>query len=251
MRILGTIWRELRTLVLLNFQLDVFLIAPFFFNMAISLSASLPVRILLGVLAFFSILSLPAAFCAMSRVTCYMVLDRNTFLYRDFWTSFTKNYFKALPGGLFFTAALVILLFSGFSSYQIFGPGMMFFAILAVLLSVGIVVLAASFYFFPMLAMVELPVRALLRNSFILVPAAWRRSLLGLLAAFLIALFLSLVTFSTAFFLLGFVFASLFSLFESFALYPAIEEIVVKVEKVKTENEKEKKLESGNVLRWD
>ena len=129
--------------------------------------------------------------------------------------------------------------------------GMMFFAILAVLLSVGIVVLAASFYFFPMLAMVELPVRALLRNSFILVPAAWRRSLLGLLAAFLIVLFLSLVTFSTAFFLLGFVFASLFSLFESFALYPAIEEIVVKVEKGKTENEKEKKLESGNVLRWD
>lgn len=231
----STIWREIVSLITLNFMFDLFLLPIGGVIMAWALMDD-PVAFLIvaGILVLLFILVFPAALTATSRITTAMVRDENFFLWPDFWKSWKNNFGKSLGGGLLFFLALGLLCLAAFVYYNIFGSNSIMMVILGAFAAcLFIIALMGSFYFWPMLAYVDLPLKALLKNSLILVLGCWKRSLLGLLTVFVTLLIAGLwpsnrYDFLAIFILmLGF---SLFSLCMNFALYPAIYEKVIKKE---------------------
>lgn len=123
---------------------------------------------LLFLLFCVPVVTIPAAITAMSRVTGKMVRDENHYLWEDFWGTFKKEFVPATLGGwlLLIVIALSvvgILFYSG--GVSVSG---IFMLPLVVTVAVGLVTLMASFYFFPMLALVDLPLKQLLKNALLL-----------------------------------------------------------------------------------
>lgn len=123
---------------------------------------------LLFLLFCVPVVTIPAAITAMSRVTGKMVRDENHYLWEDFWGTFKKEFVPATLGGWLLLIVIVlsvvgILFYSG-------GVSMsgIFMLPLVVTVAVGLVTLMASFYFFPMLALVDLPLKQLLKNALLL-----------------------------------------------------------------------------------
>lgn len=248
--VLLTVWRELRSLILLNFNLDVFVVLPTFFVMGLYLDWPKILLIVLAVLSAVSLLAIPAAITAANRITVSMVRDENFFLYRDFWRMIPENLLKALLGALCYGGILLLLFISGMSAWQMFGPSTLFYIVLAVELSVGLVVFTASLYFWTMLGLIDLPLKPIIKNSILIVLLCWKRSLLALFAVLFVTVFLSCFTVSTGMFLLGLVFFSIGILSVNFATYPAIQRLVILREAPKKKPD-ETILSSGEKLTWD
>ena len=173
---------------------------------------------LLFVLSCVPIITIPAALTAMHRITSVMVRDENHFLWPDYWKAFRRDFWKGLGGGAAIAAVMALFVLS---TVFVLLAG---FAACVVLLT-----LCVSFYFFPMLAMVDLPLGALLKNSMALVFGNIGKTLLALLLfALLIGLGVGLLPYS-------FIFAALimFSFVASittYLTYPAIEARVMRRE---------------------
>ena len=99
-----------------------------------------------------------------------------------------------------------------------------------------IIVLVAAFYFFPMLSLVDLPMKSLLINSLVMVFGCFKRSLLAIVS-FLIFFALAVGLLPTSALYLGIVGISLSSLMICFAVYPAIEDRVMVAKEEETETE--------------
>ena len=248
--VLLTVWRELRSLILLNFNLDVFIVLPTIFLMGMYLDWPKALNIVLGVLSLASLLAVPAALTAANRITVSMVRDENYFLNRDFWRMIPENFGKALLGALFYAGILGILVLSGMSAYQMFGSGTLFYIVSGVELCVGIVIFTASLYFWTMLSLIDLPLKPIIKNSLLIVPLCWKRSRLALFAVLFVTIFLSCFTISTALFLLGLIFLSILILSVNFATYPAIKRLVILKESPKKKPD-EVVLRFGETLTWN
>lgn len=248
--VLLTVWRELRSLILLNFNMDAFVVIPTFFLMGLYLEWPKFLLIILAVLSVVSLLAIPAALTAANRITVSMVRDENFYLNRDFWRMIPEYFFKALLGALFYGVILTLLVLSGMSAYQMFGPSTLFYIVLAVELSVGLVIFTASLYFWTMLGLIDLPLKPIIKNSLLIVPLCWKRSLLALFAVLFVTIFLSCFTISTAMFLLGLIFLSIGILSVNFATYPAIKRLVILRESPKKKPD-EVVLRFGEKLTWN
>jgi len=232
---LSTIRRELISLITLNFMFDLFLLpAGGIFLAWALLDDPYTFIIIAAVLVLLTLLTMPAAITAMNRITTTMVRDENFFLWPDFWKAWKNNFGKSLAGGMIFSVALGLFLLAAYVYYQIFGSNSLFMVIIGAFSAcLFIITLMAGFYFWPMLSYVDLPLKALLKNSLILVLGCWKRSLLGLLTLAVTLLTVGFwpsdhYDFLVIFFLmLGF---SLFSLCMNFSLYPAIYDKVIRKE---------------------
>lgn len=239
---LSTIRRELISLFTLNFMFDIFLLPLGGIFLAWALLDDAVVFLIVGgALALLFILTMPAAVAAMSRITTTMVRDENYFLWPDFWKAWKNNFGKALAGGLLFSTVLGLMTLAAVVYYNIFGSNSFLMVIIGAFdACLFIIALLASLYFWPMLSYVNLPLRALLKNSVILVLGCWKRSLLAVLT---IVITLAVVGFWPSnhydflvIFFLMFGFA-LFSLCMNFALYPAIYEKVIQKEEQAAEDQ--------------
>lgn len=225
---LSTIWRELRSLITLNFMMDVFCVFPLLLFMSVVSGWPAAVSIAFLVLSVISLICLPAAITAENRITVTMVRDENFFLWQDFTKAFRKNFGKALLGGLVFVLLLTAFVFAGFVYYFMFGQSVLFSIILAFDACLVLVTFTASLYFWPMLAYVDLPFNALFKNSLILVLGSWKRSLLAWLAELGTILFLLFMKVDIIMLLLGFIVVSVNSLLVNFAVYPSIYDRVIR-----------------------
>lgn len=248
--VLSAVWREWRSLLYLNFTLDLFIVFPTLFIMGIALAWPTAVTTVLLILSAASVLSVPAALCGANRITVSMVRQENFFLIHDFWKTFKESYIKALLGGLFYTAVLGLLGFSGYCAYSLFGRNPLMYISIAIVLSAGIVFFTAGLYFWPMLALIDLPVRPIIKNSLLIVPAVWKRSLLALLATLVFAVFLACFTVGTALFLAGIFFLALYILLVNFAVYPGISRLVILRQSPKPTGTLIKQID-GKVLKWE
>ena len=248
--VLLTVWRELRSLILLNFNMDAFVVIPTTLIMGFYLEWPKVLLIILAVLSAVSLLAIPAALTAANRITVSMVRDENFYLNRDFWRMIPEYFFKALLGALFYGGILTLLVLSGMSAWQMFGPSTLFYIVLAVELSVGLVIFTASLYFWTMLGLIDLPLKPIIKNSLLIVPLCWKRSLLALFAVLFVTIFLSCFTISTAMFLLGLIFLSIVILSVNFATYPVIKRLVILRESPK-KNPDEVVLRFGEKLTWN
>ena len=182
---------------------------------------------LLFLLTCLPVVTIPASISALCYITTTMVSDRNHFLWQDYWKAFRRDFFKALAGGAIAFAILGVFCLSTVFYYRLMYVNRLFvlpagFSACLVLLS-----LTAMFYFFPMVARVELPVRALLKNAAIMTFFNIKKSLpaLGLALVFL-GLGVGLLPVSAIF--VVFIMFSFTSLAVTYLVYPAIEAQVVR-----------------------
>lgn len=192
---------------------------------------------LLFIISCIPIITIPASLTAMARITGMMVQDKNCYVWGDYIKAFKSEFFKALLGGAVFSAALALFILAGLVYYSIFGQSPIFIIIAGFAACLIIFVLMASVYYWTMLAFVNLKVKDLLKNSFILVFGCWKRTLIAAAAGavhllFVVGLAPAGIGKTTALtdiwlfgtFLIGF---SLHSLIISYAVWPAVNERVI------------------------
>lgn len=199
LRFAETLWRELFNLIKLN---------------------------LLFLISCIPIITIPAALTAMSRVTVTMSKDENSFIWNDYWKAFRLDFWKSLLAGVIFLAAFCTFAISTWFYYQL-GLDKRFFVILAGMAACMLLcAYMASMYFFPMIAMVELPMKKLLLNSLIMVFLNIKYSIPALiLSLLLLVVGLGMMPYSLPFVLL--LQFSLMSLVTSFLIYPGLAQRVV------------------------
>lgn len=206
---------------------------------------------LVFLLSCLGIVTIPAGLTAMSRITNMMVRDENFFVWQDFWKAFKNDFKKSLLGGLVFFLVMLITGFSCWFYTQLFLEYGQWFLVIPSALSVVIFLWAylASLYFHPMNAHVTLTLKQLLVNSFLLVFAAWKRSLLAILALILLWLGVFLLPYSAVFtFIISF---PLVNLMVGFAVYPAIEQRAMILTNQTPEKKKDSFLQAASFKGWD
>lgn len=199
-KVLSTLWREFWGLIKLNF---------------------------LFMLTCIPIVTIPASITAMSRITCTMAKNENYFLWADYKKAFKRDFFKSLLGGLIILLLSAIFIFSTYVYMLMYGNSKLFILLAGIAVCFGILVLFSSFYFFPMLAMVELPMKGLLVNSLLLALSNIKRTLLALVA-FLIFLVGASLLFPYSCIYMVFIMFSMTSLMIALAVFPVIDKKTVK-----------------------
>lgn len=199
-KVLTTLWREFWNLIKLN---------------------------VMFLLTCIPIVTIPAAMTAMSRITCTMVRDENFFLWSDYWKAFKRDFWRSLLVGFAVVALIAVFTVSLIFYYNLAGTvDKLFLFVAAFSICLIIIVSVASCYFFPMLALVDLPVKNLVINSLVMVFGCFKRSLLAIVSI-VIFLGLGVALWPTSVIYLVMLMFSLSSVMICFAVYPAIEDKVM------------------------
>lgn len=144
---------------------------------------------LLFLISCIFIVTIPAALTALCGICLKLRRGEQVRLLKDYFYLLRRDFTRALGGGA------VLAALAGLAGYGIFFYGQLS-ASHSLLLLPGIVtmlllicVIITSFYFFPMNAMIDLPVLVLLRNSLVLSALEIRRSLAALALFLLLGVF--------------------------------------------------------------
>jgi uncharacterized membrane protein YesL len=118
------------------------------------------------------VVTIPAAFCGLSRVLIKLVREGNCFLWSDFWQEFKSSFFKAMPFGLL----VAFLLFDSYYALSISTSGGGILPGALGLFLLGMAVLFGS-YAFVLLPSLDLKGRYITKNTFILMMTEWKTNL--------------------------------------------------------------------------
>ncbi len=176
------------------------------------------------------IITIGPAMIAMSRVTMTMVRDKNVYPVRDFFAAFKENFKKGLIIGIPTTALIAIAMYMMFQfMFLLMAPKTSFVSIAFIIIwffvTFGIIT-----FLYPMVANMELSIRACLKNSLLLFIVGGLRSVAAIAIQFAI-IFLSMYYFPISLIVLLFAgVLSLSSLLQSFWVWPVLVKYVVKEE---------------------
>jgi len=124
---------------------------------------------LLFILFCIPIITIPAALTAMSRIISLMLRSMHYDLFSDFFGCFKREFLRSLIIGIVFSILIAVSV-SGIYFYDSAISSVVFSLILRAILSIIMVAcIIAGFFAFPMTMMTDLPVKHILRNSFLLV----------------------------------------------------------------------------------
>ena len=173
------------------------------------------------------IITIPASYCAMTRITVSMARNQPYFLWSDFWTTFRSEFRKATVAGIgciagLAASAIAIWYYGGLaashpiflllSAFPVFGATVLIFV---------------SYSLFPMIPIVDLPLKKIAKNALLLVPLSFFRYILAsLICVALVVLGFLLLPFSLIPMLL--LYPSLFSLIIAFGAYGGIKKYVLR-----------------------
>ncbi len=194
-----------------------------------NLTAALIISIVLG-LVFM--LTIGPATAGMTKIMRKFILDKHSFIIRDFFKAFKENFKYASIIG-FIDIILLISIFAGLSIYPALAQqsgSKWFYVPLVISLSVAIVVLMMNFYLFLMMIATDLSFKNLLKNSFALAFVELKANvitcvviILALAVMFLLFLFIP-----PLFYTLILIFPAAFISFTvCFNSYPAIQKYVI------------------------
>ena len=176
---------------------------------------------LLFLLTCVPVVTIPAAVTAMCGITTKMASDKNHFLWPDYWKVFKRDFVKSLLGGLIYGLALVAFSVSTVFYYRLMRTSMFFVILAGFSACLLLLAFASALYFFPMLAKVELPLKALLKNAVVLTFTNFKKTLPALGWSLLILLVgVGLLPYSAI--LVLFILFSLMALINTYLVYPAI-----------------------------
>lgn len=173
----------------------------------------------------------PATAGMFKIMRCY-VIEKHTFIIRDFFRAFKTNFKKAAVIG-FLDCIMVLSVFSAYYVYTSLaaqtGSRLMYIPLIIVY-SIAIVVLMMNFYIYLMLIATNLSLKNLIKNSFALAFVAMKNNII-IIAASIAALtvsFLILRNFFPLFLILMWFFPVAFICFvTAFNSYPVIQKYVI------------------------
>jgi len=178
---------------------------------------------LLFILFSLPVVTIPAAITAMSKVVSLMLMDKPVYIFSEFIGSLKADWKRATAVGFVYFPLIAAALYGQF----IYAYAMeIYFMHIAALLLCALLV-AAGFYVFPMIAILDISIVELLRNSILLTFLRFHYNLLVLfiLAALVYGV---LMLFPTSVFIVLLIFFSLTNLITTFCAYTGIKKYVLK-----------------------
>ena len=160
------------------------------------------------------------AFAAMAKISLTMVQDKNVDLWYDFKNAFRENFVQGLIAGLVFAGFGIVLAGASYLYLFYLPPGLLVYLLLAINLTIVLITLLASFYVFPQIVSVSLPLQTVMKNSVLLGISCLKHSLPALL--FLLAISLIPILFPAIFPLILLLYFSNISVIACFAVWPDI-----------------------------
>ena len=137
------------------------------------------------------IVTIGPALSGMTKVLRNYVLEKNSFIFHDFWKGFKQNLKYSIPVGLIdvlfvISAAAALYVYPQMAENATSGGA--FYIVLCVLsVSFALTVLMMNFYIFPMIVATDLKFTNIIKNSFFLTCVALKKNVITLLAVALVA----------------------------------------------------------------
>ena len=172
------------------------------------------------------VLTIPASYCAMIRIIVGMVRDQHCFLLSDFWKTFRKEFWKATIVGMSLLAVLGGLIALVWFYEDIIGVEGLYLPLAVFTASVMAMLIFVSFSLFPMISLVDLPLKKVVMNAFLLVPASIFRYMLAFFVC-TVLIFLGLLFFPVTLIPIALLFPSILSLITVFSAYSGIKDNVL------------------------
>lgn len=194
-------------------------------------NSKISIIVSLSLLLIFSIIIGPAT-AGMTKIMRNYSLEKNSFIFADFFKAFKDNFSKAAIVG-FVDTIICISIAAGFIIYPALATqndNSFFYVPLVLSLSVAIVVAMMNFYVFLMIIATDLSLKNLVKNSFALAFVELKKSIITFfisLAILLIFALLLIYVSLTFLFILPFFPAAFVCLIFCFNCYPVVQKYVI------------------------
>lgn len=182
-------------------------------------------------LLVFAIFIGPAT-AGMTKVIKAFVIEKHTFIWRDFWDGFRSNFKNAAIIGFIDC----VILASAFSSLQVYpalaiqtGSKAMYVP-MVITFSLFLIVIVMNYYIFPMMVATTLSLKNLIKNSFALSFVALKQNFLIFIISILTLALMGVLmfyVFPVFMLILPFFPAAFLWLFTCFISYPVIQKFVI------------------------
>lgn len=145
---------------------------------------------LLTVVFCIPIVTLGPALAGMTKVLRNYRLEKNAFIFHEFWKGFSKNLKQSLPVGLLD----IFFAISAYAALRVYPAmykesGSFVYIILCVIsVSFALTLLMMNFYIFPMIIATDLSLTNIIKNSFFLTCVGLKQNIITLLAVILVVL---------------------------------------------------------------
>ena len=176
------------------------------------------------------IITIGPATAAITKVVRNYSQEKHAFTWSDFFESFKKNFKQSLPVGLL-DVFVTISLIAGFNLYPSLATGnALYYVPYVISISVALTLVMMHFYIYLMIVTVNLPLKNIFKNSFILTCLGIKKNIITLLAVaaviggiFLLSMYVS-VLFLLLYPLVAF---SLVQLIICYNSYPLIQKYII------------------------
>ncbi len=187
---------------------------------------------IIGLLLLIFAVNLGPALAGLSKVMRLFIIERHTFIGRDFFKGYKQNFTKASIVGVIDIVA-VISAYAGYNVYpdmaEVYGSKL-FYVPLVLTFSVALVILMMNYYIFLMMTATDLSLKDLIKNSFALAFVALKQNIittvvLGVISALMLLLFIYAIPFFTL--SLPFIPVAIMWFVVCFNSYPVIQKYVI------------------------
>lgn len=173
-------FRKFGKITALNMLFFIFCLPLYISFFLFSLMTNYNLLIVLLILLFivFSVFIGPAM-AGMTKVLRLFVIEKHSFIVRDFFKGFRENFKKALVVGIFD----VVMALSAISAYNIYPlwakqyDNKLFYVPLLITMSIALVVFLMNYYIYLMMVATDLSLKNLFKNSFALAFAALKQNI--------------------------------------------------------------------------
>ena len=215
-----------------NMLYSVFLLPAFFAVFGFLMLSGVAMKLVVSVLctlAFFVVFG-PATTAVFKIMKNYST-ERHVFIIRDFKKGFTENFKKALPVGIvnlivYISVAAAVYIYPQMA--KAVGSDLIY-VMMVLSISLGIAVMMVSFYAYIMIAVTDISLKNIIRNSIVLTVYEIKKNLLTLLFVLLIGGFFAFMALVNTFTMVIYIFvpAAVLIYIISFNCYPVVKKYVI------------------------
>ena len=227
------LFRRFWQLMGINLLYTVFFVPLMLTLSVISFFNNYTVIIVLCVLLILTFMvTIGPATAGMTKVIRSYLLDKHTFIVRDFFRAFKRNFKKASIIG-FLNCLIIFSVYASFNVYPVMAAQYntkIFFVPMTLTLSIALIALMMNYYIYLMLIATNLSLKNLIKNSFALSFVAMKKNILTTLAFFICFTFMFVLLLYTAplFMIIITIFPAAFLCYVTcFNSYPVIQKYVI------------------------
>ncbi len=141
------------------------------------------------------IVTIGPALAGMTKVLRNYTLEKNSFIFHDFWKGFTQNWKQSVPVGLLD----VLLTVSAMAALKVYpemannaeSGGALYIVLCVISISFALTVLMMNFYIMPMIVATDLNLSSIIKNSFFLTCVSLKKNVITLLIVAVIVFIIS------------------------------------------------------------